>query len=133
MRRLTQIALLLVTLLSSYPSHAAGPVEIWSWGFVTLKADEPTAGSGASIFKPVEGWLVAPLHVRDGATLHVKVALKKEAGTAVLTTENGQEITLEGPVLQVRQADGKSCSVHARLSNGSNYLLLQHYLEKCAP
>jgi hypothetical protein len=133
MRRLNWVGLLLVALSCGYPSHAAGPVEIWSWGFVTLKPDEPTAGSGASLFKPVDGWLVAPLHVRDGPTLHVKVALKKDSASAVLTTENGQDITLEGPVTQVRQADGKGCSLHARLSNGSHYLLLQRYLEKCAP
>ena len=113
---------------------ATGPVEIWSYAFVTAGAQEPIAGQGSAIFKPDGTGLEGPMWSQDRVAYRLKFSLKGDAVVADLTPEKNPsgEIHLEGSATQTHEADGKGCSIQVRLVNGLHYVLLQRFVDKCA-
>jgi hypothetical protein len=129
--------LLLLCLLSSYPGivHAAAPVEIWWYAFITTEAQGPVGGEGKSIFKPVGESLEGPMWSVDHRLgFRLKFSVKESAVNAILTPEKdpGQQIELHGTATQAPEPDGKGCAVHVSLVNGVHHILLQHLIDKCA-
>lgn len=115
-------------------AHAEN-VEIWSYAFVTVPAGEqqPIGGDGSAIFKPVEGQREGPMWSHDRTGYRLKFTTSGQSASAVLTPEKktGAEVRLEGSVTETPEANGKGCSVVARLTNGVHYVLLQRYADPC--
>jgi len=129
--------LLLLCFLSacSGMTHAAGPVEIWSYAFITTEAQGPVGGEGSAIFKPVGDSLEGPMWSVDHRLgFRLKFSVKENSVVAILTPEkdSSQKIELHGTATQAPEPDGKGCAVHMSLVNGVHHVLLQHYVEKCA-
>jgi hypothetical protein len=121
---------------SSGGAKAAGPVQIWSYAFVTVPADspQPVSGDGSAIFKPDNGWLEGPMWSHDRTGYRLRFIISGKSATAILTAEKdpSARIQLEGPVIETPESDGKGCSVVARLSDGVRFVSIQNYAEKCS-
>jgi hypothetical protein len=121
---------------SPQPPQATGPVQIWSYAFVTFPTDspQPISGDGSAIFKSENGWLDGPMWSHDRTGYRLRFAISGKSATAVLTTEKdpSAKIQLEGPVSETPESDGKGCSVVARLTDGVRFVLVQNYAEKCS-
>ena len=116
-------------------TEAAGPVEIWSYAFVTTNGTEPIGGEGSAIFKPNDIGLEGPMWSVDHRLgFRLKFALKGSAFIGIFIPEKDpkHEIELHGTGTQTPEPDGKGCSVQVDLTNGIHHVLLQRFIEKCA-